>query len=400
MKQAAKDIAAQMHEADPEVGFAVRFWDGDGFQIGDQPLFILSFKTRAALARTFADGFLGFGESYMADEIEVEGDLLQLLRLGHSVGFGDKKLSIKEAARFLGLYLLHQNTKRRSKLNISHHYDIGNDFYSLCLDETMTYTCAYYKTPGDDLVTAQRNKHELVCRKLLLEKGMRVADLGCGWGGFLIHAARTYGVTGVGVTRSQAQCDFANQRIRDYGLQGQITVRYQDYRDLDGTFERVATLGMLEHVGKRYIPTCAKKIKDLLTPRGLALVHFIGNDRPWPDDPWSMKYMFPGSHIPVLSNVIQALSLQDLEIRDIENLREHYALTTRAWRDNYERNVDKVREMYDEVFVRQWRLYWNLAISSFEWGGNRLFQILVAKGDTNNNNNNTLPLTRAHLYRD
>ena len=399
MKQAAKDIAAKMLQADPGASFAVQFWDGDGFQVGDGTDFVVSFRTRAALGRTFGDGFLGFGESYMAGEIEVGGDLLELLRLGHLAGFGDQKLSVKEAVRFLGLYLLHQNTKRQSKLNISHHYDVGNDFYALCLDESMTYTCAYYRTPDDDLATAQRNKHELVCRKLLLEKGMRVADLGCGWGGFLIHAARTYGVTGVGVTRSQEQCDFANRRIAEYGLQDRIEVRYQDYRDLDGEFDRVATLGMLEHVGKRFIPTCAGKIEELLAPQGLALLHFIGNDRPWPDDPWSMKYMFPGSHIPVLSSVIQALSMRDLEIRDIENLRQHYILTTRAWRDNYERNVDQIREMFDEVFVRQWRLYWNLAISSFEWGGNRLFQILVSKG-ANGTNNNTLPLTRAHLYRE
>lgn len=394
MKDSAKRIAESMHHAVPDSSFEVRFWDDDRFKMGDkEPQFVLWFKTRQALGRTFGDGFLGFGESYMAKDIEVEGDFELLFRMGHLVNFGDKPLSLREKLRFAYLYLAHQNTIGRAPKNIAHCYDLNNDFYKLFLDENMAYTCGYFKTPDDTLDQAQENKFEHICRKLNLQEGQTLADLGCGWGGFLIHAAKNHGIKGVGGTISKMQYEYANDRINQLGLQNQIQVQLKDYRDLKGQFDRVSSIGMLEHVGRKYIPVFVDKVHELLKPGNIGLIHAIGNDTPYPDDPWISKYLFPGGHAPELSYVIQTLGSRQLSVMDIENLRIHYALTVEHWTERFEKNYDKIVEMYDETLARTYRLYLNVSSTSFRWGGNRLFQILISKGL-----NNDYPMTREHLY--
>ena len=395
MKDAIRKIVTMMHQAVPDVNFEIRFWDDDRIRIGEPPQVILWFKTRTAVSRTIGDGFLGFGEAYMAGDIDVEGDFQLLFRLAFSINFDENPMSLWEKLRFFLLSLLHQNTIRRSPKNIAHHYDLGNDFYHLLLGQTMTYTCAYFKSPDDDLEQAQLNKYEHVCRKLLLSQNESLIDLGCGWGGLLIYAAQNYGITGIGVTISTPQCDYANQRIAELGLQDRIKVILQDYREARGTFDKIASIGMFEHVGKRYIPVCIKKISTLLKPGGLGLIHTMGNDTPYPDDPWTLKYMFPGYHVPVLEHLIRELAKNRCSILDVENLRMHYARTTERWLENFERHSEQIRQMYDETFVRQWRLFLHLAPSSFKYAGNRLFQILFSNGL-----NNELPITRSHLYHE
>lgn len=395
MKDAARDVIASMQRVDPEARFVVRFWDDDEITVGDgPPQFTLSLKTRRALQRTFGDGFLGFAESYMDGEIEIDGDARLLFNLGHLIDFGNMKLSLKEKLRFAAIFLMNQNTPKGSRKNIPFHYDLGNDFHQLYLDRTMAYTCAYFKSPEDTLEQAQINKYDHVCRKLMLQPGDRLADLGCGWGGLLIHAAKHYGVTGIGVTLSHQQVAFAGQAIAEAGLQDRIAVKLMDYRELEGSFDKVVSIGMLEHVGKRFIGTLTRKVSDHLKPGGLALVHAIMNDTPFDDDPWTMKYLFPGSHVPALSHVIAEMAGRRLSILDVENLRMHYVQTINFWAEAYERNYERVREMFDERFARCWRLYWVVSSTSFECGGNRLFQILCSKGL-----NNDLPMTRDHLYR-
>ena len=394
MKQAAKDIVTRMHQADPDASFEIRFWDGDAIRIGEQPQFTVHFKTRAAMGRTFADAFLGFGESYMAGDIEVDGDIKLMFKLGHLSDFGEMPLSLWQKLRFAFLYVANQNTLKGSSRNVAHHYDLGNDFYEMFLDPTMAYTCAYFHSPDDTLEQAQFNKFEHVCRKLMLKPGERFIDVGCGWGGLLIHAAKHHGITGIGVTLSKEQYLYANQRIAELGLQDQIEVLHSDYRDAPGQYDKLASIGMLEHVGKRFIPTCMKKASELLVPGGLGLFHSIGNDTPFPDDPWTMKYMFPGSHVPALENIIQALSASYLSILDVENLRYHYALTIDHWSQRFEDHFDEIAERFSLSFARQWRLYWNVSSTSFSHGGNRLFQVLFSNGL-----NNEIPLTRKHQYQ-
>ncbi|EXJ13192.1 SAM-dependent methyltransferase [Imhoffiella purpurea] len=396
MKDAAQSAIDLMGKVDPSASFEVRFWDDDRIRVGDEePEFVLWFKTRNALARTFGDGFLGFGESYMDEEIEVEGDFRKLFVLGHQMDFGEHSLTLPEKIRFALLFLRNQNTFGGSRRNVAHAYNLGNDFYRLFLDENMAYTCAYFHTPDDSLEQAQLNKFDHVCRKLQLAPGERLVDVGCGWGGLLIHAAQHYGITGVGATLSEPQAAFANERIRSLGLQDRIRVLHQDYREVQGRFDKLSSIGMLEHVGKKFIPTCVKQISELLEPGGLGLLHSIGNDTPYEDDPWTMKYMFPGSHVPALEQVVHDLASYKQSILDIENLRPHYALTIDHWLERFESHFDEICERFDRRFARQWRLYWLVSTTSFSHGGNRLFQILFSNGL-----NNDLPLTRDHIYRD
>lgn len=395
MKQAAKTMLETMGRADPSACVAVRFWDGDTVSVGDgPPAATLDIRTKHALQRCLADGFLGFGESYMAGDLEIEGDAEALLRLGHLADFGALELSWKEKLRFALLFVLHQGTRLRARKNIAHHYNIGNDFFELFLDESFMYTCAYFRSPDDSLEQAQTNKLEHVCRKLVLQPGDHVADLGCGWGGFLIYAAETYGITGVGVTLSEPQVELGNRRIRDHGLQDRIRLELKDYRALEGSFDKVVSIGMMEHVGQRFIPTCFDRINTLLKPGGLGLVHHVGNDTEYPDDPWTMKYIFPGSHVPALSRIIAEISRNHMSVLDVENLRRHYTLTLRHWLDRYESNYETARERVGESFARAWRLYLIISLTSFEYGGNRLFQTLFSKGL-----NNDIPITRDHWYR-
>ncbi|MDF1749572.1 MAG: cyclopropane-fatty-acyl-phospholipid synthase [Alphaproteobacteria bacterium] len=393
MKNALKDISHAMHEAVPDASFAVRFWDDEIYKIGEAPAFTLWFRNKDAASRVIADGFLGFGEGYMHGEIEVEGDLQLLFRLGFAVGYTDHSMSLTSKIRIFILYLLKQNTLSGSRKNIAHHYDVGNEFYRRFLGPTMVYTCAYYDNPDRTLEEAQTAKLDLVCRKLQLKEGEHIADLGCGWGGLLIHAAQNFGVTGVGVTLSQQQVDYGMKRILELGLQDRIRIEYKDYRELEGTFDKVASVGLMEHVGIRFVPDCFKKIKTLLKPRGIGLVHTIGNDVLRKADPWFEKYIFPGGQCPPLSMLIEGVCENGMNVVDVENLRLHYELTLFHWIENFCANEEWILENYDAVFLRMYRLYLEVCAASFRYGDNRLFQILFTNGLSD-----LVPLTRADLY--
>lgn len=394
MKEMITTYARMMENAVPGKDFAIKIWDGTTVGVGNSPLFTLWFKTKNALARTIKDQFLGFAESYTAGDIEIEGDEQLLFRMGLVMGIGDNPMSLATKLKFAIFALRHRNTHSQSQKNIAHHYDLGNEFHGLFLDETMSYSCAYFTDPGQTLEQAQLNKYDHICRKLMLKPGETMADLGCGWGGLLIHAARHYGITGTGVTLSKEQHAFAEQRARELGLTDRVQFYLRDYRDLTGTFDKVSSIGMLEHVGKAFIPVLVAKVKALLKPGGLGILHFIGNDTPYPDDPWTGKYIFPGYHVPALHHVIHELGLALQSTLDVENLRMHYTCTIQHWLERLEANRERVVEMYDEEFYRIFSLYLQVGIASFEYGGNRLFQVLFSNGL-----NNDLHQTRDHLYR-
>lgn len=393
MKTTIKGIADAMHAAVPEASFAVRFWDDEVYTIGDTPAFTLWFKEKDAASRVIADGFMGFGESYMTGSIEVDGDLQLLFRLGFAVGYTEHAMSLGLKVRILIQHILKQNTLSGSRKNISHHYDVGNEFYRRFLGPTMLYTCAYYETPEQTLEQAQIAKLDLVCRKLQLKEGEHIADLGCGWGGLLIHAAQNYGITGVGVTLSKEQVDYGNQRIAELGLQDRIRVEMKDYRELGGVYDKVASVGMMEHVGIRFVPGAFVKIKSLLKPKGIGLVHTIGNDVLRNADPWFDKYIFPGGQVPPLSMLIDGVCNNGMNVVDVENLRLHYELTLFHWIENFMANEQWIRETYDETFFRTYRLYLEVCASSFRYGDNRLFQVLFTNGLSD-----LVPLTRSSLY--
>jgi len=395
MKKLLSDIANQMNCANPTARFAFEFWDGETLVYGDQPEVWLRLKTKESAQQLLTNGFLGFAEAYMAGELEVEGNLQELLRLGYSIEFDKHSLSFWQKMHFLLHRLGTRNTSSRVPKNISHHYDRGDEFYALYLDNTMTYSCGYFTSETDSLEQAQRNKYEHICRKLALQPGEKLVDIGCGWGGMLIYAAQKYGIKGLGNTLSRNQCECAMRKIEELGLQNQIEVVLADYRDLTGQFDKFVSIGMFEHVGKAFIPVFMHKISNLLKEGGTGLLHTIGKNTESPSDPWIMKYIFPGGYIPKFTEIVREMGRAGFPIMDVENLRFHYGRTLDRWANNYEKNVEKVRCMFDESFVRMWRLYLHVCSAGFKYGNSRLYQILFTNGLTNG-----LPLTRKHLYQD
>ena len=395
MKKALEHLLHVVHENVSDVPFRVQFWDGDSINFGSgQSLFNLILKTEQSARRIFSEGSLGFGEEYVAGNIAVEGDFKALMRLGTEPGIQNMKLSLKTKLALLIKHLQSLNTIRGSSKNVSHHYDRGNDFYRLYLDETMAYSCAYFRDGNDSLEEAQQQKYEHICRKLQLRRGETLLDIGCGWGGMLIYAARHYGAKGVGYTLSREQAEYAIQLIKELGLEKNVEILLDDYRNIAGQFDKFVSIGMFEHVGKGLIPTFMKQVKTVLKPGGVGLLHTIGKERNTPRDEWTMKYIFPGGYIPVLDHIIKVMGKSGFVPMDIENLRLHYAATLDRWAQRFEANTNKIASMFDEKFVRMWRMYLNGSAAAFRNGDLRLYQILFTKGL-----NNRFPLTRAHLYQ-
>lgn len=394
MKQAYKELSRAIHQAEPDSCFAMEFWDGDRVSYGSEPVAVLRLRTPEAARRILGGGLMGFGEAYMAGEAEVEGRLDELLRLGLAVDYDRYQVAWWKRLRYAWVWLKCRNTCRRSPKNIAHHYDLGNDFYALYLDRSMTYSCAYFESHEDSLEQAQQNKYRHIARKLRLRPDESLLDIGCGWGGMLIYAAREFGVHGVGVTLSPNQQQYAQAEVERLGLSDRIKILLQDYRDLEGNFDKLVSIGMYEHVGRAYQGAFMAKAAGLLKPGGLGLLHTIGKDAPDFSDPWIQKYIFPGGYLPTMEEISREMGKRGLSIIDVENLRMHYALTLERWAQNFERNLDRVREKFKDSFVRCWRLFLQGSAAGFRYGDSRLFQILFSNGLNNN-----LPLTRDHLYR-
>lgn len=395
MKKTLQSLLKALSAQLPDIPFEVRFWDGQVERYGKgAPVFTLTFNTAAAVKRVFSKGSMGFGEQYVHGNIDVEGDFQQLVRIGIDSRFQDMELSARTRAAVFLRHIASLNTLKGSVGNISHHYDLGNDFYKYYLDESMTYSCAYFRSETDTLERAQEQKYEHICRKLQLREGETLVDIGCGWGGMLLHAASDYGVKGLGCTLSTRQAEYARKRVAEKGLGRSITILLEDYRNIKGQFDKFVSIGMFEHVGKGFIPIFMKKAGELLKPGGIGLLHTIGKERKTAGDPWTMRYIFPGAHIPVLDHVIRTMGKEDLVPVDIENLRLHYAATLDEWSRRFEANAGKIEEMFDARLVRMWRLFLNGSAAAFRWGNIRLYQILFTNGI-----NNSLPATREHLYR-
>lgn len=382
-----------IRQADPNASIAFELWDGETLSTADKPKVTLRFESEEIARDFLARKWLAFGEAYTAGEIEVSGDLREALRLGLAVNFDEAKPTLQQRLELLHAYLKTRNTHNHAVRNIFYHYDRGDDFYALYLDKTMAYSCAYFRNGGDSLDQAQLNKYEHICRKLLLKSGERLVDIGCGWGGMLIYAAQNYGIKGMGCTISRNQYEYATRSIKELGLQKQIEVILEDYRNIKGKFDKFVSIGMFEHVGKEFIPQFIKKARQLLNNSGLGLLHTIGKDADSSADPWVMTYIFPGAYIPHLAEIVEGMGKTGFSILDVENLRVHYARTLELWAKNYEKNEEKVREMYDETFVRMWRLYLNACSVGFRCGETRVYQILFSNGL-----NNELPVTRDHCY--
>lgn len=395
MKEILQKLLRKLSDSLPEIPFEIRYWDNKSERFGiGEPSFTIIFKQQKTIKSIFAKGSMGFAEEYQSGNIDVEGDFQQLVRLGIHPQFQNLKLSPSTRASVLMSHVRSLNTLKASARNVAHHYDLGNDFYKLYLDDSMTYSCAYFKNKNDTLEDAQLQKYEHICRKLHLKEGETLVDIGCGWGGMLLYAARQYGVKCLGCTLSAHQAEYTKKRVTEEGLGGNITILLEDYRNIKGQFDKFVSIGMFEHVGKSLISTFIDRTKSMLKPGGIGLLHTIGKERNTPFDPWTMKYVFPGGHLPVLDHVIRAMGKKGLVPIDIENLRLHYAATLDEWAKRFEANVEQIENMFDQRLVRTWRMYLRGSAAAFRWGDIRLYQILFTNGL-----NDSLPWTREHLYR-
>lgn len=400
-----------------EIPLRLRAWDGSEAGPADAP--VIEFRSRRALRRIlWSPGQLGLSRAYVAGEIDAPGDIFAAFAALSSVGkFSEpgpfRPLTPRELATLVGtavrLGALGPNpapppeearvtrkgrlhTRQRDAAAISHHYDVGNDFYALVLGPSMVYSCAVWGDGADDVAVrglpaglddAQKAKLDLVCRKLGLKPGMRVLDVGCGWGSFALHAAQHYGVSVVGVTLSREQAALARKRAADAGLTEKIDIRVQDYRDVtDGPFDAISSIGMSEHVGREQTPHYVDVLHGLLRPGGRLLNHAISwNAGPVKPDPDSFipRYVFPDGEMISLGEMVGALETGGFEVLDVEALRQHYALTLRAWVRRIEENWDEAVRLTSLGRARIWRLYMASSALGFEAGITGVNQVLVQR---------------------
>ena len=401
--------------------FAVRLWDGSRWEAeaGRPARFTLVLEHPGALRQMFwPPRSLTTCEAYINGDFDIEGDVIAfwaLLRYIYHGGLPKGMLERKGLEQRLAVFPQRgeprlgphvgplegaPHSPERDRQAVVPHYNISNNFYALWLDSRMVYTCAYFKAPDQDLETAQVQKLDHVCRKLRLRPGQRLLDLGCGWGGLVLHAARHYGVEALGVTITPAQAEWANQRIREAGLADRCRVHLGDYREIrePNSFDRVAAVGLLEHVGEAMLPTFFRQVRELLKPGGVFLNHAIVERATDPQPvgwPFIYRHVFPDSELLPVVTSLRVGEMTGFEIRDVECIREHYALTLRHWLRGLESRADEARRLTDEFTYRVFRLYVAASAFGFDIGQPSIYQSVFVKLDEGRSG---LPLTRADWY--
>lgn len=327
---------------------------------------------------------LTLGEAYMEGRLTLEqgdvADLLGLLTRNLGTGFGGGHLAWIARARYMLRGFMQRNGMIRARRNVAHHYDLSAELYGLFLDADRQYSCAFFETPDDTLEVAQQNKKCRIAAKLALRADMRVLDIGSGWGGLGLHLADAHGVRVRGITLSGEQLAVARKRADRSGLSARVNFVQEDYRQSQGTFDRIVSVGMLEHVGASHYDTYFRKISSLLSEDGVALVHSIGrSDGPGVTNAWIDRYIFPGGYTPALSEVLPAIERSGLIVTDMEIWRLHYALTLSAWRQRFASNREKAAALYDERFCRMWEFYLAASEMAFRWQGHMVFQLQLTR---------------------
>jgi cyclopropane-fatty-acyl-phospholipid synthase len=395
-------LVKEIERAFPERPFSIELWDGSRLPStnGGGPTFRARSEDAIAYAVS-APGQLGLGRAYVAGAIEVDDmdAVIGLLNDWHPppVGAATKARLIAAALRAAGVRRpppapkaeIHlrgrKHSSERDREAVRHHYDVGNEFFSLFLDESMTYSCAIFSRGAKTLEEAQETKLDLVCTKLALQEGERVLDVGCGWGSFVMHAASRYGVEAVGITLSEPQAELARQRVADAGLADRIEIRVQDYRELAGeSFDAVASIGMVEHVGEAQIDTYAEQLASMLKPGGRLLNHGISRLRHGSVEggAFSERYVFPDGETLHVSRVILALERAGFIVRHVEEFGADYAETLRHWIANLDENLERAEQIAGPERLRVWRLYLRAARNGFEIDFTSVYQVLCRLGST------------------
>ena len=340
---------------------------------------------------------LYFGEAYTDGEIVIEnGSLTDFLDLSlMNFGRGDLNFFSYLINRLRGSYryLTNFNFIKKSKMNVSHHYDISDDLYDLFLDPKRQYSCAYFKSETDSLETAQNNKIQHIIKKLNIKPNQKVLDIGCGWGSLAIDIAKSANCEVTGITLSENQFNYCKKKAKELNLENQLNFKLMDYRELNEKFDRIVSVGMLEHVGRKFYKTYFNTVSKLLNENGVALIHTIGSVHPPRNPhPWVTKYIFPGGYTPSLSEVANPIEKSGLTIADMEVLRMHYSHTLRHWKERFFSKKTEVLEMFDEKFFRMWEFYLTGCEMAFKWGDQVVFQLQLTKDIR------SVPNTRDYIY--
>lgn len=376
----------------------LELWNGRAFDLASHPKVKIAVPTPSALRFLLSPDLMKLGQAYVEGYLRVEGPILEVFRVAESLARGAASSGSHGLRRFW------RHDRKRDRNAIQYHYDVSNDFYALWLDRDMVYSCAYFRRPEDSLELAQEQKLDHILEKLMLRPEERFLDIGCGWGALIVRAAKKYGARATGVTLSRNQYEFAARRIREEGLEGRCEVRLQDYRDIpeEGAFDKIASVGMFEHVGLHHLKDYFAKILSLLGDGGLVMNHGITASDP--DSRWVglgagefiNRYVFPHGELPHLSLVLREMSVAGLEVADVESLRRHYALTCLEWARRLEQNRERAIAAAGDKRYRIWQIYLAGCAHGFEHSWMNIYQVLARKEAAISN---PLPLTRDYLYR-
>jgi cyclopropane-fatty-acyl-phospholipid synthase len=375
----------------------LELWNGRAVDLASHPTVKVSVPKPSGLRFLISPNLMKLGEAYVEGHIRVDGPILEVFRVAEALA----KSAAAKGRRSLTGFLPH--SKRLDREAIQYHYDVSNEFYSLFLDRNMLYSCAYFRAENDALETAQEQKLDHILNKLMLKPGERFLDIGCGWGALIIRAAKEYGAQAVGVTLSRNQYEFAQRRIREEGLEGRCEVRLQDYRDIpgEGTFDKIASVGMFEHVGLRNLRAYFVKVRSLLRDGGLVLNHGItsadADNRAvgMGAGEFIHRYVFPHGELPHISLVLNEMSRAGLEVADAESLRRHYARTCFEWAQRLEKNREPAIASAGDKRYRIWQVYLAGCAHGFQHGWMNIYQVLACKDA---DALNPLPMTRDYMY--
>ncbi len=377
----------------------VVLWNGQQLDFGNfaVPQVTLHVKGESALPYLLAPSLDNLGEAYVKGKIDIEGKLTDIINIGYSLA----RNSVTRSDKLARVRRYFSHTRKSDKKSIEYHYDVSNDFYRLWLDPNMVYSCAYFENGDEDLATAQLKKIDHILTKIQLQPGQTLLDIGCGWGALVIRAAQKYGAKCVGVTLSENQFALATERIKAAGLENQIEIRLQDYRDLTGEFDRITSVGMFEHVGRKNLPGYFAKIRALLKEDGVAMNHGItstdynSGETALGGGEFIDKYVFPDGELPHIGLALEAAQQGGLEAVDVENLRRHYARTLHFWADKFEDVADQAHALVSEEQFRIWRVYLAGCAYAFENDDVAIYQIVCRRAGRHAD---TLPWSRRYMY--